>query len=227
MEDDSILVSAICENRGDIHANLLGTAVIRYCDGQPAFQTQLMPTLCLPGYKRIITGRFSPSGLSKGVYIAEVIVTAQGKVLPSIPIALKVGDNGVVKTAHMNIRHPQDAQPQTQIDFTVPKISAFTVSGKSVEEELPIEVYLQNPYETGVSSIGYVEIWDYQLKRVGLMAFDGGTIPPGGTKVVRIAFMEPLPPGYYTAKVTLQMGNEHRHAQAAFIVASSTLGHEG
>ncbi len=225
--DDSIVVSAICENQGDIHTDFSGTATMKYCDGQLGSQIQLAPVVCLPGCKRIVTGRFKPSKISKGIYIAEVLVTAKGKILPSIPVALEVADTGMVSTVHMDLTHPQDSQPQTQADYIVPKISAFTVANKSIEERLPIEVCLQNPYETSVRSIGYVEILDSRHKRVGLMAFNGGTMPPGGTKIVRIAFIEPLLPGYYTAQVTLQMGNKRRHAQAAFVVAGSELGHEG
>lgn len=224
--DKSILVSVICENQGNIHTNLCGTAAMRYHDGRLASLTELEPAICLPGCKRIVSGRFMPSKLTKGVYIAEILLTAQGRAVPSVPVAFEVSDNGMVNAIHMDLSQPGDSWQEARTDHIVPRISSFSVSNDSTGYGLPVEVCLQNPYETDVGSIGYIEILDYKLERVGLMAFHGGTMPPGGTKTVRMAFDKPLPPGYYTAKVTLQMGNTRRHAHTAFAVAGSVSGYE-
>ncbi len=104
--DKSITVSAICENQGNIHTNLSGTAVIRSYLGQPASLAKLTPALCLPGHKRVITARFKPFNLNRGIYIAEVLVKAEGNAFPSIPVAFQVADNGMISAIHMDLAHP-------------------------------------------------------------------------------------------------------------------------
>lgn len=107
--DKSITVSAICENQGNIHTTLSGTAIIRDCLGQPASLTQLTSAVCLPGYKRIITGRFEPGNLKKGIYVAEVLVNAGASSLPSIPVAFQVTDIGVLSLNYDSKTHaPSD-----------------------------------------------------------------------------------------------------------------------
>lgn len=104
--DKSITVSAICENQGNIHTNLSGTAVIRSYLGQPASLAKLTPALCLPGHKRVITARFKPLDLNKGIYIAEVLVNAEGNTHTSIPVAFQVAENGMISAIHMDLAHP-------------------------------------------------------------------------------------------------------------------------
>lgn len=105
-QDKSITVSAICENQGNIHTTLSGTAIIRDYHGQPASLTQLTPVVCLPGYKRALTGRFKPKDFTGGIYIAEVLVNAEGNTFPSIPVAFRIADNGIINVIHMDLAHP-------------------------------------------------------------------------------------------------------------------------
>lgn len=104
--DKSLIVSAICENQGNIHTTLSGTAVIRSYLGQPASSAKLTPAVCLPGHKRVITARFKPFTLNKGIYIAEVLVNSEGNTHPSIPVAFQVAENGMISAIHMDLAHP-------------------------------------------------------------------------------------------------------------------------
>ncbi len=104
--DRSIIVSATCENQGNIHTTLSGTAVIRSYLGQPASSAKLTPAVCLPGHKRVITARFKPFNLNKGIYIAEVLVNSEGNTHPSIPVAFQVAENGMISAIHMDLAHP-------------------------------------------------------------------------------------------------------------------------
>jgi hypothetical protein len=104
--DKSLIVSAICENQGNIHTTLSGTAVIISYLGQPASSAKLTPAVCLPGHKRVITARFKPFTLNKGIYIAEVLVNSEGNTHPSIPVAFQVAENGMISAIHMDLAHP-------------------------------------------------------------------------------------------------------------------------
>jgi hypothetical protein len=102
----SVTVSAICKNQGNIHTHLSGTAVIRSCLGQPASVAKLTAAVCLPGHRRMITARFEPFSLNEGIYIAEVLVNAEGNTFPSVPVAFQVARNGMIDMIHMDLAHP-------------------------------------------------------------------------------------------------------------------------
>jgi hypothetical protein len=78
------------------------------------------------------------------------------------------------------------------------------VPAVSEGRDLPLEVTLESPDSSLIDPIGYVEIWDYQMKRAGVVALQGASTAPGDLTVIRLTWPEALSPGYYTARATLQ-----------------------
>ncbi|NLS44597.1 MAG: hypothetical protein GX969_02480 [Firmicutes bacterium] len=105
-QSKSVKISATCENRGNIHANLSGTATIKSHLGQVISDTQLDPAICLPGYKRNITGYINAPVLKEGIYLAEISVNTEKRILPSIPVVFQVADNGKIDTVQMDFAYP-------------------------------------------------------------------------------------------------------------------------
>ncbi|MGE5588148.1 MAG: hypothetical protein ACM3ZO_08025 [Clostridia bacterium] len=222
-----IRVTAACENRGAIHTSLSGLLLIRDCDGRVAAQGALASATCLPGCARVLSGLVDAARLRKGTYIAEVRLATAGRAADSALIAFKVEHGVSVASTHIELRRSPAASHGSERSMA-PRIARLAVPVVSEGRGLPLEVVLESPSGVLLDPLGYVEIWDYQMKRVGVVALQGTGPAPGGHTVVRLTWPEILSPGYYTARATLQWGGEGLSVSTPFVVGSGvSLGSKG
>ncbi|MEW6228168.1 MAG: hypothetical protein AB1700_08785, partial [Bacillota bacterium] len=214
------------ENKGNLHADLGGVAVIRRQDGKVAAEAVMPTGVCLPGYRRALIGSVANTCIRGGAYVAEVRVQSSGREVESAIVAFRVDDGNRIASTHLDIgASRRDGLPSSGPN--TPRVAKVSVPAVSNGWNLPVEVCLENPNTSDLDPIGYVEIWDYQMRRVGLVALGGARVTPGDPAVIRITWPEPLPPGYYTARATLQWGNQQRSASTAFVVGESAVRHKG
>lgn len=219
-------VFATCENHGNLHADLSGMAVIRRQDGKVAAETVMATGVCLPGYRRTLIGSVAGRCVGSGAYVAEVRVQGSGREMESAIVAFRVDDGNRIASTHLDLGSSRrDGLPSGGPN--APRLAKVSVPAVSSGWDLPVEVCLESPSPLDLDPIGYVEIWDYQMRRVGLVALGGARVTPGDPAVIRLIWPEPLPPGYYTARATLQWGNQQRSASAAFVVGESAGRHKG
>ncbi|MGE5584111.1 MAG: hypothetical protein ACM309_01025 [Bacillota bacterium] len=215
-ERDGIRVIAWCENAGNIHASFAGMVLVRDRDGKVVTQASLASALCLPECVRALSGLVHTARLREGTYVAEVRLTGGGRAADSGIIAFRVLDGARVASTRVDVR-PKPVVPGDERD-TVPRIVRLSVPAVSEGRDLPIELTLENPDCSHPDPLGYVEIWDYQMKRVGVVPFEGVSPVPGDSTTIRLAWPEALLPGYYTVRATLQWRNEHLSTSTPFVV---------
>jgi hypothetical protein len=218
-----IRVTAECENTGAIHASLSGLLLLRDGGGRVAAQGALASATCLPGYTRALTGLIDAERLRTGTYIAEVRLSTAGRPADSALIAFKVERGVAVASTHVELRgSPAASSGGERLD--TPRIARLGVPVVSEGHGLPMEVVLEVPSgalpDALLDPLGYVEIWDYQMKRVGVVALQGASPAQGCHTVVRVTWPGTLSPGYYMARATLQWEGEGVSASTAFVVGS-------
>ncbi|MBC7082735.1 MAG: hypothetical protein PWR07_383 [Bacillota bacterium] len=221
---NGIRVIATCENAGNIHASLSGVVLLRDCDGNVTAQGALASAMCLPGCARTLSGLVDAARLRKGTYIAEVRLTAAGRAADSALIAFRVLDGMNVASTRIDLRGGSAASHGGERP-KAPRIARLTVPAVSEGRDLPLEVTLESPDSSLIDPIGYVEIWDYQMKRAGVVALQGASTAPGDLTVIRLTWPEALSPGYYTARATLQWRSKRLSVSTPFVVGGGiTLG---
>ncbi|MEW5867106.1 MAG: hypothetical protein AB1774_09655 [Bacillota bacterium] len=222
----AIKVFATCENKGNLHADLGGVVVMRQQDGKVAAEAVMPTGVCLPGYRRTLIGSVAGTCIGSGAYVAEVRVQSSGREVESALVAFRVDDGNRIASTHLDLgASRRDRLPSSGPN--TPRVAKVSVPAVSSGWNLPVEVCLENPNTSDLDPIGYVEIWDYQMRRVGLVALGGARVAPGDPAVIRLIWPEPLPPGYYTARATLQWGNQQKSASTAFVVGESAVRHKG
>lgn len=217
----SLTVTATCQNSGKVHANISGSILIRDPEGKLTAQGALSSAICLPGCARALSGLVDATRVRSGTYVAEVRLSASGRPAGSALIAFRA--DGSARVARTTI----DLQPKLAVsDATepgkAPRIARLTVPAISEGRGLPLEVVLENLDGSPMEALGYIEIRDYQMRRVGVMAIQhDGKAAPGGLTVIRLTWPDTLLPGYYTARVTLQWHGESTSLSAPFVVGAA------
>ncbi|MGE5594188.1 MAG: hypothetical protein ACM3X3_10980 [Betaproteobacteria bacterium] len=223
----SLMVTATCHNSGNVHASLSGSVLIRDREGRLTAQGALSSAICLPGCARALSGLVDATRLRNGTYVAEVRLAAAGRPAGSALIAFKAGEGASVASTTIDLQ-PGLAPSDRSEHGKAPRIARLTVPAISEGRGLPLEVALENLDGSLMEPLGYVEIRDYQMRRVGVMAIqhDGKPVP-GGLTVIRLTWPDVLSPGYYTAKATLQWRGESTSLSTPFVVGGSiSLGGE-
>ncbi len=219
---EGVRVVATCRNTGNIHASLGGVILIRERDGRVAAQASLASALCLPGCSRELVGLVDPARLQEGTYVAEVRLGGAGREVDSALVAFRVSGGTNVALTRINLRQRETATREGEPPGA-PRIARLSVPVVSEGRDLPFEVAVENPDGSRLDPIGYVEIWDYQMKRVGVVALAGTSIAPGAPGVIHLTWPAALSPGYYTARATLQWRSERVSASTAFVVGEGIM----
>lgn len=223
-------VIATCENRGATHVDLVGTVTARRQDGSVAAEAATAPGVCLPGCRRALVASLPASALGAGAHVAEVRVRDLDGNVEAAVIAFTVGEARKVVAAHLDLDTAGDWSAFDERDGSGRAVASVAIPAVSSGSHLPVEVRIENAGDRVLEPVGFLEIWDYHMRRVGLLPFGAKALAPGARAVIRLTFPGPLPAGYYTARATLQgaQGSERqRSASIAFVVGAREPGNSG
>ncbi len=220
-----VKVFVTCENTGNLHAHLGAATVVRRKDGRIAAEVTMPVCVCLPGCARTLLAPVAAEPLESGAYVADVRVWDSGAEVGSALVAFRVDDGCRVASTRLDLRGAGADGPHEGPGSL--RVTGLAVPAVNAGSEIPVEVRVQNAGNLDLDPVGYVEVWDYQMRRVGLVALGGERVAARSSTVFRLTWPEPLSAGYYMARATLQWGNEKRSASTAFVVGGTAYRRRG